>query len=237
MIFRSRHGTAWLCASGSGARTCSVENSRPDQEPNPRTSSTLGSALILQPLPPVALATILRCHRSSGKRLKTGSGCARIAQNWSITTGALFGGRSPRVEGQGGGFHPRRVRGEPSPPPTDLSAEIDISYTKNRITGERHDYLLQITLTNRGTEPLGAYHIDLVMPALVVSSPEAQPSYVQEKSTGDVAFFRTSSHSDKEQDLSGRHQARFLYSLLRGSNNLLGIPQRMAVPPQAGRYF
>jgi hypothetical protein len=73
--------------------------------------------------------------------------------------------------------------------PQDLSAELDISYTKKRITGERHDYLLQVTLTNRGTEPLGAYHIDLVMPARVVSSPEAQPSYVQERSTRDVAFF------------------------------------------------
>ena len=90
-----------------------------------------------------------------------------------------------------------------------MSAEIDISYTKNRITGERHDYLLQITLTNRGTEPLGAYHIDLVMPALVVSSPEAQPSYVQEKSTGDVAFFRTSSHSDKEQIYPGDTKLAF----------------------------
>jgi hypothetical protein len=91
------------------------------------------------------------------------------------------------------------LEGRAAPKPTDLSAEIDISYTKNRITGERHDYCLQVTLSNRGTEPLGAYHIDLVMPALVVSRPEAHPLYVQEKSTRDVAFFRVSSQSSEQQ--------------------------------------
>ena len=90
-----------------------------------------------------------------------------------------------------------------APQPTDLSTEIDISYTKKRITGERHDYCLQVTLTNRGTEPLGAYHIDLVMPALVVSSPKAQPSYVQENSTRDIAFFRVSSHSSEQPIFPG----------------------------------
>jgi hypothetical protein len=77
--------------------------------------------------------------------------------------------------------------------PTDLSAEIDVSYEKKRITGERHDYCLQIALANRGTEPLGAYHIDLAMPAIVVSNPDAQSSYAEGRSTRDTAFFRVSS--------------------------------------------
>jgi hypothetical protein len=77
--------------------------------------------------------------------------------------------------------------------PTDLSAEIDVSYEKKRITGERHDYCLQIALANRGTEPLGAYHIDLAMPAIVVSNPDAQSSCVEGRSTSDTAFFRVSS--------------------------------------------
>jgi hypothetical protein len=85
----------------------------------------------------------------------------------------------------------------------DLSAEIDMSYVNKRITGERHDYSMRVTLTNRGTEPLGAYHIDLLMPALVVSSPEAQPSYVQENSTRDVAFFRVSSRDSEQQIYPG----------------------------------
>jgi hypothetical protein len=95
------------------------------------------------------------------------------------------------------------LEGSAAPQPTDLSAEIDISYAKKRITGERHDYCLEVTLTNRGTEPLGDYHIDLVMPALVVSSPEAQPSYVQKNSTRDVAFFRVSSRDSEQQIYPG----------------------------------
>ncbi len=93
------------------------------------------------------------------------------------------------------------LEGRPSPslPPIDFSAELDIFYTKVRITGERHDYVLQVTLTNRGFEPLGAYHIDIVMPALVVSNPAAHPSYVPEKSTEDDAFFRVSSRSSEQQ--------------------------------------
>lgn len=95
------------------------------------------------------------------------------------------------------------LEGRAATQPTDLSAEIDISYAKKQITGERHDYRLQVTLTNRGTEPLGAYNIDLVMPALVVSRPEAQPSYVQENSTRDVAFFRVSSRNSEQQIYPG----------------------------------
>src|SRR5208337_2348872 len=88
----------------------------------------------------------------------------------------------------------------------NLPAEVDISYTKERITGERHDYLLKVTLTNRGTEPLGAYHIDLVMPTLVVSNPEEHPSYVRERSNRDIALFRVSSQSSEQQIYPGDTQ-------------------------------
>jgi len=87
--------------------------------------------------------------------------------------------------------------------PTDPSAELDISYTRKRIRAERHDYCLEVRLTNRGTEPLGPYHIDLTMPALVVSNPEGQPLYVQENSTPDVAFFRVSSGNREQQIYPG----------------------------------
>jgi hypothetical protein len=90
------------------------------------------------------------------------------------------------------------LEGKAAQHPTDFSAEIDISYAKERIRAERHDYCLRVTLTNRGIEPLGDYHIDLTMPALIVSRLKAQPWYVQEKSTPDVAFFRVSS-ADSEQ--------------------------------------
>jgi hypothetical protein len=75
---------------------------------------------------------------------------------------------------------------------TDYSADIDITYLKKKIDGERHDYGLQVTLANHGIEPIGPYHVDLTMPAIVVENPKAQPSYVPENSTRDDAFFRVS---------------------------------------------
>ncbi len=85
------------------------------------------------------------------------------------------------------------------PQPADLSVEI--CYTKKPAsTGERHDYCLEVKLINRGTESIGFSHVDLEMPALVVSSPEAHPLYVRERSTPDVAFFRLKS-SNHEQHI------------------------------------
>jgi hypothetical protein len=92
------------------------------------------------------------------------------------------------------------LEGGRAPQPADSSTEMEISYANKKITGERHDYNLQVTLTNRATEPLGSYHIDLMMPSVVVSNPEAEPSYVREKSTRDVAFFRVS-FRDSEQEI------------------------------------
>lgn len=85
------------------------------------------------------------------------------------------------------------LQGRAEPHPIDLSAELGLSYSEAQIKGERHDYRLEVTLTNRGTEPLGPYHIDLEMPSRVVASPETQPSYVPDRSTRQVAFFRVAS--------------------------------------------
>src|SRR5262245_39425954 len=79
------------------------------------------------------------------------------------------------------------LEGKAELPPTDLSAEIDLSYAKVQLRSERHDYRLEVTVTNRGTEPLGPYHIDIEMPSRVVASPEAQPTYVPDRSSRDVA--------------------------------------------------
>jgi hypothetical protein len=95
------------------------------------------------------------------------------------------------------------LEGRTEPQPIDLSAEIDLSYMKERIRFERHDYRLQVSLTNRGTEPLGAYHIDLEMPAVVVRGLEEQSSYVRDRSTRDVAFFRVASGSQKQDIYPG----------------------------------
>ncbi len=95
------------------------------------------------------------------------------------------------------------IEGRAVPRPTDLSAEIDLSYAKERIKSERHDYRLQVTLANRGTEPLGPYHIDLEMPARVVHRPEDQYLYVRDRTTRDVAFFRVSSRNHGEEIYPG----------------------------------
>ena len=74
---------------------------------------------------------------------------------------------------------------------------------KERIRSERHDYRLQVSPTNRGTEPLGAYHIDLEMPAVVVRALEEQSSYVRGRSTRQVAFFRVASGNQKQDIYPG----------------------------------
>ncbi len=89
------------------------------------------------------------------------------------------------------------LEGKARSQPVDLSAEMELSYAEETITPERHDYRLQVALANRGTEPLGEYHIDLEMPARVVHSPQDQAAYVPDRSTGGVAFFRVS-HRNQE---------------------------------------
>ncbi len=86
---------------------------------------------------------------------------------------------------------------------TDYSAEIDVTYLKKQIAADRHDYDLRVTLANRGVEPLGAYHVNLTMPAIVVENPNAQPSYIPEKSTRDDAFFRVSHREIKREIYPG----------------------------------
>lgn len=85
------------------------------------------------------------------------------------------------------------LEGRAEPQPTDLSAELDISYARVQIKSERHDYRLEVKLTNRGFEPFGAYHVDLEIPYLVVTVPENQPNFVPDRSTRKVAFFRVAS--------------------------------------------
>jgi hypothetical protein len=74
--------------------------------------------------------------------------------------------------------------------PADSSVDIEIAYEKENIRANRHDYRLIITLTNLGDQPLGAYHIDLKLPARVVEKPEHLPLHVRDRSTREISFFR-----------------------------------------------
>jgi hypothetical protein len=95
------------------------------------------------------------------------------------------------------------IEGRMEAQPTDLSAEVELSYAKENIASKRHDYRLQVTLRNRGTEPLGAYHIDLEMPARVVHRAQDQSHCVRDRCTRDIAFFRVSSINRQEEIYPG----------------------------------
>lgn len=90
------------------------------------------------------------------------------------------------------------VEGRGNAQSPDTSAEIAISFRSEHEDGERHDYRLEITIRNVGTEPLGAFHVDVQMPAQVVHQPEQNPLYVRDRSNRERAVFRRTS-----EDLRG----------------------------------
>lgn len=95
------------------------------------------------------------------------------------------------------------VEGRTIAQPSDFSAEVDLSYSKERIESERHDYRLQVKIKNLGTEPLGPYHIDVEMPARVIERPRDVVGYVHSRSSREVNFFRISSRNHQEEIYPG----------------------------------
>jgi len=77
----------------------------------------------------------------------------------------------------------------------DLSSEIDITYITEHSRSERHDYELQIKLTNRGEEPINSYFVEVEMPSLVINRAEDNPAYVHDRSSRRSAFFRSISEN------------------------------------------
>jgi len=126
--------------------------------------------------------------------------CAKLIDN-DPTRYSVAGLRGWKSEAERAAL--AEVEGNAPSQSIDYSAEIDITYSQKKITQQRHDYELQVILANRGTEPFSGYHIDLMMPAAVVSNPKAHPSYLPEKSTRDVAFFRVSVRETKGEIYPG----------------------------------
>ena len=56
------------------------------------------------------------------------------------------------------------IEGRTETEPIDCSAEIELSYERERIRSERHDYKLQVTLTNRGSNLLAPSTLTLKFP-------------------------------------------------------------------------
>lgn len=69
-------------------------------------------------------------------------------------------------------------------------AELEISYRPQCRESERHDYHLEVTVRNQGSQVIDQYHVDLEMPTRVVDRPEQHSLYVRERSTRAVMFLR-----------------------------------------------
>lgn len=69
-------------------------------------------------------------------------------------------------------------------------AEASIRWRKMSITGEHHDYRLELAVANRSVTPLSEFHIDLVFPTEVLNVPERHPLFVPGRSDGQSSFFR-----------------------------------------------
>ena len=80
----------------------------------------------------------------------------------------------------------------------DDFAELGLSYRKLRISSERHDYRLEVTLSNLGSEPITKYQVDLAMPARIAEQPRTSVLYVQDRSSADIAFFRVSDRNHRD---------------------------------------
>lgn len=77
-------------------------------------------------------------------------------------------------------------RTEPSNP-----IEMTIDYKNVKIESQRHDYLLIVTLTNQGPEPVVDYHVDLEFPVELVNEPEhgSHPPLIQDRCSSTHLFF------------------------------------------------
>lgn len=73
----------------------------------------------------------------------------------------------------------------------DLSAQVEFDYVKDSMKSDRHDYHLEIKLTNCGAEPIARYYVEVEMPACVIHLPQRNPHYVPDRSSRRIAFFRS----------------------------------------------
>jgi hypothetical protein len=71
-------------------------------------------------------------------------------------------------------------------------AQLKLSYEKVKITGERHDYMLVVGVTNSGTTRLTEYQIDLLFPDAFLSQTMQYGHEVHDRRTGTHRMFRLS---------------------------------------------
>lgn len=71
-------------------------------------------------------------------------------------------------------------------------AELKLSYEQARITGERHEYMLVVTITNSGSTRLTEYQIDLLFPDAFLNQTVQYGHEVYERRTATHRMFRLS---------------------------------------------
>lgn len=81
--------------------------------------------------------------------------------------------------------------------PPDDAVDLSLSYRELRISPERHDYRLEISISNLGNEPIVTYHVDIEIPAQIAEQPRTSVLFVPDRSSKDVAFFRASNRNHR----------------------------------------
>jgi hypothetical protein len=90
-----------------------------------------------------------------------------------------------------------------APSPRRGTADLAIKYKEKRITQQRHDYELVVLLTNRGTEPISSYHVDLEFPFALLERPTDNMLFVPDRSSVSQGFFRVTQDAQRRQIFPG----------------------------------
>jgi hypothetical protein len=75
-------------------------------------------------------------------------------------------------------------------PVTAFPVELSMEYQKVKIRSGRHDYQLQVRLTNAGTKPITDWHVDVSMPTRLLESFIIFAARVPERSNAEQTLFR-----------------------------------------------
>ncbi len=75
--------------------------------------------------------------------------------------------------------------------------DLEITYHENSIGKYRHDYLLEVKVSNLGSDTIKEYHLDLEFPAPVVEKNNASNFLVNERCDTTTCFFRAT-YPDEE---------------------------------------
>jgi len=79
----------------------------------------------------------------------------------------------------------------------DTPVDLSLSYRELRVFSERHDYNLEVKISNLGDEPIVSYNVDIEIPAAIAEQPRTSVLYVPERSSKDVAFFRVTERNHR----------------------------------------